>query len=185
MASLAKFSVKTTQFFDRPHVLKKLDAFERLWLGRIGAFTRRTARSSIRRRKAVSKPGSPPTSRTGILKNSILFGLASGGKSVVIGPSANFFKGSRNAGASALEHGGRIETPKYKRVTTGGRWVTINGKRRTIGGKVTRKKVGFTVANYRARPYMGPALPKAMAALAKKYPTDLPRMFAIAAAGGR
>lgn len=177
MAGLVNFSVKTTQFFDKPQVTKRLDKFERLWLGRIGAFTRRAARSSFGRGKAVSRPGSPPTNRTGILKNSILFGLAPGGQSVVIGPSANKFKGSRNAGASVLEHGGRIGVIKYAKKRTGGRWVTVAGRRKLIGAKTVRKAVGVTAKHYRARPYMGPALVKAVADLGKKYPTELPRMF--------
>ena len=81
-----------------------------------------------------------------------------------------------------MEHGGAISVPQYGTKRTGGIWKTVNGKRKKVGGKVTRQQVGTTTKRYTARPYMGPALQKAVGDLQRKYPTDLPRMFK--AAGG-
>jgi hypothetical protein len=83
--SLARSAAKRT-FFDRPGVLKAIDARTRRYLGRLGASVRLTARRSIRRRKAVSKPGSPPTDRTGLLKRNIFYSFDPARRSVVIGP---------------------------------------------------------------------------------------------------
>ena len=173
MASAITWSVKTTSFLDRPAARKALTDFERLWLMRMGSFTRTAARQSIRRRKAISKPGSPPTNRTGVLRNSILFGLATGGKSVVIGPSADFQKSRTTPdkqGAQLLEFGGIV-----RREYTGRKAIFRNGRLIKPGQKM--------VMNYRPRPYMAPALVKMAVDLQKKYPTELPKMFSIATAG--
>jgi len=73
-------------FLDRPKVGKAVDRTTRRVLGRFGAFVRRGARSSIRPRKKVSTPGSPPSSHEGSLKRLIFFGLEPKKRSVVIGP---------------------------------------------------------------------------------------------------
>ena len=127
----------TRLFFDAPKVVRSVDAATRRVLGKAGAFVRRTARSSIRKRKRISPPGQPPSSHTGLLKKFIFFGYDRRRRSVVIGPA----RLARTAGIAprALEHGGRSVT------TTRGR----RGKRkRTVPTRV------------RARPYMGPALNK-------------------------
>ena len=114
-------------FFDRPAVTSAVDRAERKVLSRFGAFVRRGARSSIRKRKSISQPGSPPSSHVGLLKNTIFFVYEPNRSNVVIGPLL------LNKGTDApalLEHGG-----------------TVNRRRR-------RKRVRMT---YRARPFMGPA----------------------------
>jgi len=115
-------------FFDRKAVMSAVDRGARKVLSRFGAFVRTGAKSSIRKRKATSQPGQPPSSHVGTLKRLIYFGYDPGRKSVVIGPVQ--FDG-RAEGAEALEYGGRarIRTRKGKKVT----------------------------ATYRARPFMGPA----------------------------
>jgi len=65
---------------------------------------RTTARSSIRRRKVVSRPGQPPSSHTGLLKRFIFFGYDPARHSVVIGPVA--LARSDGKAPSLLEHGG-------------------------------------------------------------------------------
>ena len=82
--------VNSRTFFDRDAVLKAMDRQERRLLSKAGAFVRRTARSSIRKRKKPATPGKPPSSHTGDYKRSILFGYDRQARSVVIGPSATY-----------------------------------------------------------------------------------------------
>lgn len=131
-------AVKKT-FFDKAAVLSKVDPAKARALSRFGAFVRQRARSSIRTRKGISPPGSPPYSHVGTLKKSILFGYDQKADTVVIGPLP---AGRGGIGALALERGGRVSRPGLR------------------GGRAL---------NYRARPFMRPAfeaeLPKAAALL--------------------
>jgi hypothetical protein len=119
-------------FFDAKRVTRSVDRTTRRVLSRFGAFVRRTARSSIRKRKKASSPGSPPSSHIGLLKKFIFFGYDPAQRSVVIGPERLSQKG-RGEAPHLLEYGG-----------TG----TVERK-----GKRRRAKV-------RARPFMGPAFEK-------------------------
>lgn len=114
-------------FFDRAAVTNAVDRAERKVLSKFGAFVRRGARSSIRKRKATSQPGSPPSSHVGLLKQNIFFVYERERSNVVIGPIL------LNKGTDApalLEHGGSVTRRRRK------------------------KRVRMT---YRPRPYMGPA----------------------------
>ena len=73
-------------------------------LGKFGAFVRERARTSIRKRKGTSGPGSPPSSHTGLLRDKILFLVEPEAHNVVIGPML-LNKVSPTA-LKALEHGG-------------------------------------------------------------------------------
>ena len=122
-----RFNQAKGLFFDRPAVMGAVDRAERKVLSRFGAFVRRGARSSIRRRKSISQPGSPPSSHTDLLKRNIFFVYEPQRSNVVIGPIL------LNKGTDApalLEHGG-----------------TATRRRK-------RKRVRMT---YRPRPFMGPA----------------------------
>jgi hypothetical protein len=119
-------------FFDRPAVVRATDRATRRAFSLFGAFVRRSARSSIRRRKRTSAPGQPPTSRTGLLKRFIFFGFDPTNRSVVIGP-ARLNGSGRGDAPSLLEHGG----------TT------------TLLRRGTRHRVRI-----QSRPYMGPAFEK-------------------------
>lgn len=121
-----------SMFFDRKAVLSKVDAAARRTLSRFGAFVRRTAKSSIRKRKKPASPGSPPSSHTGLLKKFIFFGYDPGHKSVVIGPARLSSKG-RGSAPSILEYGGSTTLQRH-------------GRRQRV--------------SYRPRPFMGPALEK-------------------------
>jgi hypothetical protein len=123
----------TKLFFDRKAVLGRVDKATRRVLSRFGAFVRRTARSSIRKRKRISAPGAPPSSHSGLLKKFIFFGYEPRKRSVVIGP----VRLSQKIGDApeALEHGGRST-------------VVDRGRRRKRRIRIGR------------RPYMGPALEK-------------------------
>lgn len=70
-------------------------------LGRFGAYTRRTARSSIRKRKKISAPGAPPSSHTDALRAGIMYAVDREKLTVVVGVP----KGKSSAPA-VLEHGG-------------------------------------------------------------------------------
>jgi hypothetical protein len=118
-------------FFDRPAVLSKVDAATRRVLSKFGAFVRRTAKSSIRKRKKPSPPGKPPSSHTGLLKRLIFFGYDPNRRSVVIGPEP---LRSTVEAPPLLEYGG-------------------TARRKGRGGK-------SVTATYKPRAYMGPAFQK-------------------------
>ena len=115
-------------FFDSKKVLSAVDRATRKVLSKFGAFVRTTARHSIRKRKAASRPGEPPSSHVGTLRRLIFFGYDVERKSVVIGPTP--FRSEAEA-PPLLEYGGRAPRKDRK------------GKRVT--------------ATYRPRPFMGPA----------------------------
>lgn len=122
----------THLFFDSPKVVRVVDKSTRRVLSRFGAFVRRTAKGSIRKRKKASAPGKPPSSHTGLLKRFIFFGYDRQKQSVVIGPT-QLTDNNRGDAPSILEYGGRT---------------TIEGNK-----KKTRVRIS-------ARPFMGPAFEK-------------------------
>ncbi|MBN2563034.1 MAG: hypothetical protein JXQ75_19085 [Phycisphaerae bacterium] len=122
----------TKLFFDKKAVRDKVDAGTRRVLSKFGAFVRRTARSSIRKRKKSSSPGSPPSSHIGLLKKFIFFGYEPARRSVVIGP-ARLSQQGRGEAPHLLEYGGATKVEHR--------------------GKSKRAKV-------RPRPFMGPAFEK-------------------------
>lgn len=115
-------------FFDSAKVMAMVDAKRRRALSKFGAFVRRKARSSIRKRKKLSEPGSPPSSHVGTLKNLIYFAYDTSRNSVVVGPTP--FRGKAVAPA-LLERGG-------------------SSSQRTKSGRARSTQ-------YRARPFMKPA----------------------------
>ena len=120
--------VTKEMFFDRDKVRRKTDSAARRVLGKFGAFVRRAARSSIRKRKRTSALGEPPSSHTGLLRKFIFFGYDRADRTVVIGPIPLRAKAEA---PELLEHGGRVHRKVGKR------------RRRTM--------------TYRPRPFMGPA----------------------------
>ncbi len=116
-------------FFDRAKVKKAVDRATIRVLSKFGAFVRTRSRSSIRKRKAISQPGQPPSSHVGTLKKFIFFSYEPAKRSVVIGPTP--IAGGGKA-PELLEHGGTsvFVAPRRRRRTT---------------------------ANYRPRPFMTPA----------------------------
>lgn len=73
-------------FFDADAVLKRMDRATARALSKFGSFVRTRARTSIKKRKGISAPGSPPSSHTGLLRKWILFAAEPQRKNVVIGP---------------------------------------------------------------------------------------------------
>jgi len=131
-------------FFDRPKVQRAMDRGTARALNRSGAMIRLTARRSIRRRKNPSMPGQPPSSPTGILRESILYGFDPRQRSVVAGPALRR-SGAGDGGTARtvpalLERGGRVRR---------------RGKRKTH--------------RYQARPFMGPAFRKVQNRLPRQW----------------
>jgi hypothetical protein len=122
----------TQMFFDSPKIKRAVDKSTRRVLSRFGAFVRRSAKQSIRKRKKASAPGTPPSSHTGLLKRFIFFGYDRTKDSVVIGP-VRLTENNRGDAPSLLEYGGRT---------------TVKS-----GKKKTRIRI-------RSRPFMGPAFAK-------------------------
>lgn len=130
--------VPKAMFFDAKRVKRAVDSATRRVLSKFGAYVRTAARSSIRKRKRISRPGEPPSSHTGLLKKFIFFGYEPGRGGVVIGPAR--LDAKIGDAPAALEHGGRSQV--------------------TVGGRRKKTKKGVKTVTIRARPYMGPALAK-------------------------
>jgi hypothetical protein len=124
-----------TMFFNSRAVMRHVDKTTRRVLSKFGAFVRTAARSSIRKRKRPSSPGSPPSSHAGLLKKFIWFGYDHSASSVVIGPAR--LNQKIGDAPHALEHGGMSTVVEGLR---------SNRRKRTV-------KIA-------ARPYMGPAFDK-------------------------
>ena len=124
--------INTRTFFYNRKVLRLLDKKTHSAFIRFGSFVRTTAKRSIKRvgkKGTPSKPGQPPKSRKGLLKNFIFYGFDLAKRSVVIGPQKIY--GLKGQAPSVLEYGGNVKSKSKK-------------------GHITNSKVS-------ARPYMGPA----------------------------
>ncbi len=138
------FETKTV-FFDAQKVSRLFSKAERKYLVRSSSLLRTTARRRIRKptgKKKASAAGESPRSQTGILKDSILFGLELASSRAVVGPAAGFGSGKRGTPTvpNILEEGGQtIVTDKPK--------ASDFGARPTI-----RKRITID-----ARPFMIPA----------------------------
>jgi hypothetical protein len=128
-------TVSLDMFFDTDRVKRAADSAARKNLSKAGAYVRTAAKSSIRQRKAISAPGRPPSSHTGLLRKLIFFGYDSGRKTVVVGPMR--LNQKTGAAPQALEHGGPS--------------TVVTGRRNRRRSRRIRVQ---------ARPYMGPALAK-------------------------
>jgi hypothetical protein len=122
-----KLSDAKRLFFDRAAVTSAADRGTRKVLSKFGAFVRQTAKTSIRKHKAVSEPGQPPSSHTGLLKRNIFFVFSPETRSVVIGP---ILLNKRTDAPRLLEHGDTV---------------------------VRRRRNRRVQMIYEARPFMGPA----------------------------
>ncbi len=145
---MADFGFEIKQlFFDRAAVQRKLKPANRQALSRAGAFVRTSARSSIRPRKAVSAPGSPPSAHTRRSPNlrTIFFAYDPRTESVVVGP-VRF----NSAGVPRiLELGGNVTLTQ---TLVGKAWLT---NRKQIN---PRQPVRMKTIKYAPRPFMNPAL---------------------------
>ena len=127
-----------SMFFDRAAVTSAVDKATRTVLGKFGAYVRRAARASIKKRPEASLPGKPPSSHTGILRDFIFFSYNDAERSVVIGPA------KLNNGWSSAS--GSIKSANAPEVLEHGGYTII-----TFGKNKGQKKY------VKARPYMWPA----------------------------
>jgi DNA replicative helicase MCM subunit Mcm2 (Cdc46/Mcm family) len=134
-------------FFDRKAVTSRTDKATRKVLSKFGAYTRTRSRTSIRKRKGTSRPGQPPYSHTGLLRDNIFFGYDPGKRSVVVGPE-KLRKGKGEA-PRLLEHGGTTTTRFF------------DSKRKKYG---KRRRV-----RVEKRPYMQPAFDTELKQLPPKW----------------
>ena len=103
------FDVKVvSRFLDRKAIMDKVYKTNKRNLAHAAALTRRVARQSMRKRKEPSRPGQPPRTITGALKNSIIFGWDDEGRTIIVGPT----KFSNSMAQSTLERGGEVVIPK-------------------------------------------------------------------------
>ena len=142
-------------FFDRQVVIAAVGRANAKNLSRAGSFVRRSARSSLRRRKRASAPGEPPSvhsqDRVATLKN-IWFVFDAQSRSVVVGPL--------KLGGSTLAGSNRPTVPALHEL--GG--VAVVGKRADADrgqGSAGQPGPGERVS-YPPRPFMGPAMEREM-----------------------
>jgi hypothetical protein len=184
--------IKSEMFFDREAVIEAVGRAGAKALGKAGAYIQRRAKSSIRKRKRASRPGEPPSSHVGTLRNRIYFSYDSPTRSVVVGPTPI---GSVGVVPPTLEYGGAVprrKNPRRKqRVLGRSGEIRIDGpmsrstKPNREGKMVTYVRLNTSAqvdranrlneelygpefiseGRIEARPYMGPALQKEMPGL--------------------
>lgn len=160
-------------FVDRRAVREVMDRRTLAVFGRFGAFVRKVAQRSIRRRKRPSQPGSPPSSHSGELRRFLYFAVDTRRRSVVIGPAATnqtFFDDDmrpvRGTVPEVLEYGGAITIVEE---WTGSRWrrrdlrtqgavSDVDALRHSDRSNIFRgRPIRKRRVNIQRRPYMGPA----------------------------
>lgn len=148
MSVPVRFSLKAAkgQFFDRKKVMNAIAPAERRVLSQFGAFVRTAAKSSIKKRKKASPPGTPPSSHTGDLKRGIFFAFDPRKRSVVVGPTR--FDGRPGDAPSTLEFGGFTGYGIHKVALPGGKGRFLKDRIIKIKGRLRIRK----------RPYMEPAM---------------------------
>lgn len=163
------FAVKES-FFDRPKVIKALGRAKRKALSKAGAFVRKRARSSLRRRKKPSAPGSPPSahSKDNASLKTILFAFQTQGETAIVGPVAlnqvNFTIESVTSTVPGLhERGETAIIREYRYVDEDGSgndvaWRRVDGRRKYRPWQGKRLETRRRTARYPKRPFMRPAL---------------------------
>ena len=123
-------------------------------LSKAGAFIRQRAKTSIRKRKQTAKPGSPPSSHRGTLRDLILFQYDENTESVVIGPQL-FGSHTTPTVPNLLEFGGEVNGAGKTIYVTNEVGRDANGKF-VSGGK---KKIEISgKLKFHQFPFMQPAL---------------------------
>jgi hypothetical protein len=177
--------IKSEMFFDREAVIEAVGRAGAKALSKAGAFIQRRAKSSIRKRKKASRPGEPPSSHVGTLRNRIYFSYDPPMRSVVVGPTPI---GAVGVVPPTLEYGGSVphrrNPRRHRRALGGAGEIRIDGpssrttKKNREGKLVTYAKLNtgaqvdranrlneelygpefIAEGRIAARPYMGPAL---------------------------
>lgn len=171
-------NTKTRVFLDRDAVAKAIGKENAKILGRMGAFVRRTQRQSMRRRKAASPAGQPPSAHSGknfprgpLLKKFIFSEFDLTTNTVVIGPT----KLGRSEAPSKQEYGGTIRIKVLPPKKTGRKaspHQAATFKRKLKDGSIVRP-----VQQSRVVTLDLPARPSARPALAKELP-KFPSLYA-------
>ena len=145
-------------FFDRAVVRDRMSRANRRALSKAGAFIRRRARSSLRRRKKPSAPGQPPSvhtsDRVATLRN-ILFAYEPESESLVVGPvrlQRSTLLGPDLGSDTVPQIHEFGATVQVREVQVGRQW-RLRAKR----GQTTHQ-VRVRSVLYPERPFMGPAL---------------------------
>lgn len=119
------FETVKAGFFDRGAVMGKLSDIQAKVYAKFGAYVRRRASTSIRRRNRSSNPGSPPFAHGDLLKKNIFYSWDFFTRSVTIGP--RWFRTAAQARMNirsnnmfstvpaVLEHGGEASVHKKSR----------------------------------------------------------------------
>ena len=95
--------------FNERRVLIAVQNGNNVALRRAGAYIRKAARNQVFASDRASIPGTPPHTRRGLLKNSLLFGVEKRAQSVVIGPAESFI----GTAMVAHEFGGLYRKRRY------------------------------------------------------------------------
>ena len=95
--------------FDDRRILVAVRSGNNIALRRAGAYIRKAARNRVSTSEKASAPGSPPNTRQGLLKQSLLFGMDSRRESVVIGPAESII----GTAMVAHEYGGTYRKRRY------------------------------------------------------------------------
>ncbi|OQA81986.1 MAG: hypothetical protein BWY31_03484 [Lentisphaerae bacterium ADurb.Bin242] len=95
--------------FNERRVLIAVQNGNNVALRRAGAYIRKAARNQVFAFDRASIPGTPPHTRRGLLKNSLLFGVEKRAQSVVIGPAESFI----GTAMVAHEFGGLYRKRRY------------------------------------------------------------------------
>lgn len=159
----------TELFFDKPAVMRAVDAAKREVLSKAGATLRLIAKHSIRKRKGTSAPGQPPHSHDGSLRRFIFYSYERETDSVFVGPmkiKVGFPDGDGKpvdgTVPSVLEGGGAITVKEVfyrsRAVPGRGRWYLARRFSPIRPGGTKGLPTRRRVARVEARPYMMPAL---------------------------
>lgn len=97
--------------FDERRILMCVRDGNNVALRRAGAYIRKAARNKVSASDRASQPGSPPHTRRGLLKQSLLFGVEKRRQSVVIGPAEKLI----GTAMHPHEFGGRYKKQRYPR----------------------------------------------------------------------
>jgi len=95
--------------FDERRILIAVQSGNNVALRRAGAYIRKAARNKVSTSDKASAPGSPPHTRAGLLKTSLLFGVEKKQQSVVIGPAESVI----GTAMVAHEFGGKYRKRRY------------------------------------------------------------------------
>lgn len=146
--------IKFTGGVDVPKLLERSDRRNKRVLFRAGAYARTVMRNSMRRRKGVSPPGTPPNAHVGTLKRLISFAVDTTEQSVVAGPEIFSGKGTTRTNKTIpdlMDSGGAALID------------TVSGKDRQV-----KKQPAVFVP----RPFVDPALEKSADKLADLIATE-------------